>query len=313
MQRSSPHTRVDFHARPLEPVRLLALALQTVRPKQWLKNGLIFFGLVYSLQLTNASLALQAVAAFAAFCCISGAGYILNDIRDLELDRNHPVKRFRPIVARQLSVRSALVLAILLFAAGFGLAAAVGLLFVAMCAAYMLLATSYSLWLKHVVLIDSFAVAAGFVLRAAAGAVAVEVPISPWLYVCTALGSLVIVFGKRRSELVELEHTAGSHRPSLEQYTVEFLDYLVAITATASVMAYSLYTFSAENVPANHLMMATIPVVLYGVFRYLFLLRVKNVTSAPEELLLKDRSLAAAVVLVLAMSAAILYLSPRAA
>jgi 4-hydroxybenzoate polyprenyltransferase len=161
-----------------------------------------------------------------------------------------------------------------------------------------------------VVLLDVFAISAGFVVRIVAGAIAVSVPVSPWLYVCTILGSLLIAFGKRRSEIVELDQAAEAHRPALEHYTVTFLDHLIVITATASVMAYSLYTFSAENVPRNHAMMATIPLVLYGVFRYLYLTMVKGLGGSPEELLLSDRSLAISVFLFLFVSAGILYLAP---
>jgi 4-hydroxybenzoate polyprenyltransferase len=164
---------------------------------------------------------------------------------------------------------------------------------------------TYSLWWKNVVLIDAFSIAAGFVLRAIAGAVVIDVPISPWLYFCTLLGSLVIALGKRRSEMQDARPAA--HRPALESYTVAFLDQLILVTATASVMAYSLYTFFAENVPRNHLNMLTIPVVLYGVFRYLYLVQVRGKGGSPEDLLLNDRSLAASVVVFLVMTTAILY------
>lgn len=285
--------------------------IRELRPKQWLKNSLLFLGVLYALQFTNIPLLIHAFIGFAAFCCISSAGYVFNDLRDLDLDRMHPTKRFRPIAAGQLSTHAAYALASLLFLAGLGLAATLGPAFLAITAAYIFVTSSYSVWWKHVVLIDAFAISAGFVLRAVAGTVAVNVPMSPWLYVCTVLGSLVISFGKRRAEMAEMEQTAETHRPALEEYTVQFLDLLIVVTATASVMAYSLYTFSAENVPRNHMMMITIPVVLYGVFRYLFLVHVRGLGGSPEELLLRDRSLAAAVVLFLILSAGILYFSPR--
>lgn len=285
--------------------------VRELRPHQWLKNGLVFFALIYALHLTNIPLLLQSIVAFVAFCCIASAGYVFNDLRDLDYDRLHPIKRLRPIASGRLSPATASVVAAVLFVGGFGLAATLGVTFVAVCAAYVALTVSYSLWLKHLVVIDVFVVSAGFVLRIVAGAVAIGVPISPWLYVCTALGSLVIALGKRRSEITGLGDTPGSYRPTLEHYTEEFLDLLIVITATGSVMAYSLYTFSAENVPRNHLMMVTIPVVLYGVFRYLYLVQVRGLGGSPEELLLKDRSLGAAVALFLALSAGILYLSPR--
>jgi 4-hydroxybenzoate polyprenyltransferase len=292
----------------------LAMSLvRELRPQQWLKNGLVFFALLYALYVTNIPLLLQSVVAFVAFCCISSSGYVFNDLRDLEYDRLHPTKRFRPLASGQVSKQTACVVAAVLFIGGFGLAATLGIPFLAVCAGYVALTFTYSLWLKHLVIIDVFVVSGGFVLRIVAGAVAIGVPISPWLYVCTALGALVIALGKRRSEIAGLGESPESHRPSLEHYTADFLDLLIVITATGSVMAYSLYTFSAENVPRNHLMMITIPLVLFGVFRYLFLVQVRGLGGSPEELLLKDRSLAAAVALFLALSAGILYVSPRGA
>jgi 4-hydroxybenzoate polyprenyltransferase len=281
--------------------------LKELRPKQWLKNGLVFFGLVYALHLGNLPLVVRACIAFAAFCCISSAGYVFNDLKDVELDRRHPTKRFRPIAASEIPQGLAWALAVGLFAAGFGLAFSLGIPFAVCCLVYVAITLSYSQWLKHHVLLDVFCVSAGFVVRTVAGAVAVAVPISPWLYMCTILGSLIIALGKRRAEIIGMEDEAESHRPALEHYTVGFLDNLIMITATASIMAYSLYTFSAENVPRNHVMMITIPIVLYGVFRYIFLLTVKGSGGAPEDLLLSDRSLAVAVVLFLVVSAGILY------
>lgn len=293
------------------PIGLSHAVVRELRPKQWLKNGLVFFGLIYAVEFTNIPLLVKALTAFAAFCCIASAGYVFNDLRDIELDRRHPTKRLRPIAAGLISPAFAGGLALALFSAGILLAANLGWPFVAICMGYVLLTASYSVWLKHLVILDVFAVSAGFVIRAVAGALAVDVPISPWLYVCTVLGSLVIALAKRRSELISLDEDAEAHRPALEHYTTEFLDQLVVIAATASVMAYSLYTFSAENVPKNHVMMITIPIVLYGVFRYLFLVKVRGLGGSPEELLLSDRSLALSVVLFVLMGAAILYVSPR--
>jgi len=305
LQPPSPSSYALIPERSLRGGELVLAVILELRPKQWLKNGLIFFGLVYSLQLFNASLATRTLLAFVAFCAISSAGYVFNDLRDADLDRRHPTKRLRPIAAGQLSSRTAIALAGALLAAGSVLATSIGLAFAGVCAAYIGVTLSYSLWWKNVVLIDIFCIASGFVLRAIAGAVVIDVPISPWLYFCTLLGSLVIALGKRRSEMQDA--TAESFRPALEHYTTGFLDQLILLTATASVIAYSLYTFFAENAPRNHLMMLTIPVVLYGVFRYLFLVQVRGQGGSPEDLLLADRSLAASVVVFLAMSTAILY------
>ncbi len=312
MSRISDRMLADAPARSVSSSFSVRAVVRELRPKQWLKNGLIFLALVYALQIGNIPLLVQALLAFGAFCAISSAGYLVNDLRDAELDRRHPTKRFRPIASGQVSPRLGVVLAVLLALGGFALAARVGPAFLAVCLAYVAITVSYSLWWKHMVLLDVFAISAGFVIRVIAGAVAVDVPVSPWLYVCTILGSLLIAFGKRRSEIVEMDEDAEAHRPALEHYTVSFLDHLIVITATASVMAYSLYTFSAENVPKNHVMMTTIPLVLYGVFRYLYLTMVKGLGGSPEELLLSDRSLAISVVLFLFASAGILYLAlPR--
>ena len=309
MRLETPASSVaDLALSPTRVRRPLPRAIvKELRPKQWLKNGLVFFGLVYALHLTNMPLVLRACIAFAAFCCISSAGYVFNDLKDAELDRRHPTKRFRPIAAGEIPQTLAWTLAVGLFIAGFGLAFALGSLFVLCCLVYVTITLTYSQWLKHQVLLDVFCVSAGFVVRTVAGAVAVAVPISPWLYFCTVLGSLVIALGKRRAEILGMEDEAEFHRPALEHYTIGFLDTLMNITAGASVMAYSLYTFSAENVPRNHVMMITIPIVLYGIFRYLFLVEVKSDGGSPEELLLSDRSLGVAVVLFLVMSAGILY------
>jgi 4-hydroxybenzoate polyprenyltransferase len=175
----------------------------------------------------------------------------------------------------------------------------------------MLLTLTYSLWLKHLVLIDVFGISAGFVLRAVGGAVVIGVPVSPWLYVCTVLVSLFLGFGKRRNELELMEDGAAGHRKNLEQYSVELLDQLILIVASVTIMAYSLYTFSAENLPRDHSMMSTIPLVLYGMFRYLYLVRVQRKGGAPEDLLLTDPGLLGTAVAWVALSVVILYVIPH--
>jgi 4-hydroxybenzoate polyprenyltransferase len=312
VQQTPVRERADLVERPLALTRIPLAAVLAMRPKQWLKNGLIFFGLVYALHLGDLPLVARALTAFVAFCCLSSAGYIFNDLRDYHLDRLHPTKSLRPIASGALTPGLAKLLGGSLFLVGMGLSVALGPTFLAVALGYVALTLSYSLWWKHMVLLDVFSLSGGFVLRAVAGAVAVTVPISPWLYVCTILGSLLISLGKRRSELIEMEGRAD-HRPALEQYTVEFIDRLIVIAATSSLMAYSLYTFSADNVPRNHLMMVTIPIVFYGVFRYLFLLQAGTVGGRPEDILLSDKNLAAAVLLFLIVSAGVLYLGPRIA
>lgn len=280
-----------------------------MRPKQWLKNGLVFLGLIYSLHLGDPTSLTRALVAFASFCCLSSAGYIFNDFRDIEADRLHPTKRLRPLASGRLPGPWAAGAGIALVALGAAQAVALGLGFTAACAAYIAVTATYSIWWKHIVLVDLFAIAAGFVIRVIAGSIAAQVGVSPWLYVCTVLGSLLIAMGKRRSEVFAMPELAQALRPALEHYTIEFLDRLIVLVSAAAVMAYSLYTFSAENVPKNHAMMLTIPVVLYGVFRYLYLVQMRGIGESPEDLLLGDRSLTIAVALFLGMSAGVLYLA----
>jgi 4-hydroxybenzoate polyprenyltransferase len=283
--------------------------LMALRPRQWTKNGLIFIALAFTLNLHQLPLLARTVAAFAIFCALSSAGYLLNDVSDVEADRQHPTKRRRPIAAGFVPVPLALGLGVALAMGGvlaaFALHPQLG--FVA--AAYLALTAVYTLWLKHLVLVDVFGVAAGFVLRAAAGAVAIDVPISPWLYIATLLGALLIALGKRRAELQALGGGAAGHRRNLEAYSVELIDQLLIVIGSSAMMTYALYTFSAENLPRNHSMMLTIPVVLYGLFRYLFLVHNGGATGAPEELLFKDRPLLAAIVVWAVVAISALYLS----
>jgi len=298
--------RPRARAAPLPSARALLVAM---RPRQWTKNGLVFIALAFTLNLQETSLLLRTVVAFFCFCALSSAGYLLNDVVDVEADRAHPTKRLRPIAAGQVPVPLALGLGIALVAAGLGAAFLIGLLFGVLALAYALLTAVYSTTLKHVVLLDIFGLAGGFVLRAAAGAVAIDVPISPWLYIATLLGALLIALGKRRTELETLGvEAAVGHRRNLESYSLEFIDQLILVISSAALMTYALYTFSAENLPKSHSMMLTIPVVLYGLFRYLFLIRQGDVGAAPEELLFRDRPLMVAVVLWALLAVTMLYL-----
>jgi|SRR5690606_27534276 len=285
-----------------------ALALvQAMRPKQWTKNLIVFAALIFDLQLDNPGRVLVAVAAFLTFCLASGSVYLINDLLDREADRRHPTKRHRPIASGRLPER----VAVLAAAASIVAAPALGLLirpgFGLILAVYIASMLAYSLWIKHVVILDVFAIAAGFVLRAAGGAVALDVPISPWLYVCTVLLALFLGFGKRRNEIKVLEDAAGQHRRNLEEYSVGLLDQLIMLTAAATIMSYSLYSFTAPTLPDNHAMMLTIPFVLYGIFRYLLLVYVREEGGAPEQLLLTDRPLMVSVLLWAAAVVAVLY------
>jgi 4-hydroxybenzoate polyprenyltransferase len=289
---------------PPPPSLLVAL-----RPRQWTKNGLLFIALAFTLNLQQPGLVLRTLAAFACFCALSSAGYLLNDVVDVEADRAHPTKRLRPIAAGQVPVSLALGLGIGLVVVGLGGAFLLGLLFGLLALTYTLLTAVYSTTLKHIVLLDIFGLAGGFVVRAAAGAVAIDVPISPWLYIATLLGALLIALGKRRTELETLGvEAAVGHRRNLESYSLEFIDQLIVVISSAALMTYALYTFSAENLPRNHSMMVTIPVVLYGLFRYLFLVRQGDVGASPEDLLFRDRPLLIAVALWALLSVTMLYL-----
>ena len=290
----------------------LAGLLQSMRPRQWPKNGVVLVGLVFARELGRPDLVLRAVAAAVLFCLLSGAVYLINDLLDVPKDRLHPVKRSRPLAAGRLSPVVAWVAAGCAIVGGLLAAYALSPAFCGVAAGYLGLQALYVAALKHVVILDVLALAGGFVLRAVAGAVVVSVPISPWLYVCTMLLALFLALGKRRQELILLDAGAGGHRPALEQYTIGLLDHLIQVVTTSLLLAYMLYTFSAENLPKNHAMMFTVPFVLYGIFRYLYLVHVRGEGGSPEEVLLRDRPLALCVLLWGAAAVLILYLFPRA-
>lgn len=271
---------------------MVSAILKTMRPKQWVKNIVIFAALIFDRQLTESSSLLPTLAGFFLFCFITGAVYIINDLADLEADRKHPKKRFRPLAAGVLPVRVAQAAAIILLLLAFPLAYWLSREFAAVAAVYFLLNLAYSKWLKHIPLIDVLSIAAGFVLRVIAGVVLIEVErFSPWLYVVTTLGALYLGFGKRRAELALLAGDANAHRRVLNGYTLPFLDQLITIVSSTTIIAYSLYTFSAPNLPPNHTMMLTIPFVIYGIFRYLYLVQVEHKGGAPEDLAFTDHPL----------------------
>jgi 4-hydroxybenzoate polyprenyltransferase len=249
----------------------------------------VFAALVFVGELTNLNLFARTIAAFILFCAMSSAVYFINDLADIEKDRRHPRKRLRPLASGQLAPMTATAAAVVLVAVTLPLAFILNLGFGLIALAYFGLNLAYSFYLKNLVIIDVMSVAAGFVLRAVAGAEVIQVPISPWLYVCTTLLALFISFSKRRHELLLLEGSANQHRQILDDYTIHLLDEFNAVVASTTIIAYSLYTFSAPNLPTNHNMMLTIPFVLYGIFRYMYLIHRKNEGGSPEEVLLKDR------------------------
>jgi 4-hydroxybenzoate polyprenyltransferase len=278
---------------------LIAL-VQAMRPLQWVKNGVIFAPLVFDRQLglNNLPPMLRTLAGFVVFCLLSGVVYILNDIADIEADRSHPKKRNRPIASGRLSVPVALISSVLILAIILPLSYWLSPAFAAVALGYFLLNLAYSKWIKHIAILDVFAIALGFVLRVAAGVTLIHVArFSPWLYVVTTLASLYIGFGKRRAELGMLAEQANAHRKVLGGYTLAMLDQYITIVSATTIVAYSLYTFSAPNLPDNHIMMLTIPFVLYGIFRYQYLVETQGVGGAPEEILFKDRPLQITVLL----------------
>jgi 4-hydroxybenzoate polyprenyltransferase len=253
------------------------------------KNLFVFAGLVFAQKLFT-PLALVALAAFAVFCALSGAVYLVNDVADRDKDRLHPTKRDRPIASGRLSVAAAVPAAALLVILALGASLRISWPFAAVAAAYAGLLILYSLWLKHLVIVDVLVVAAGFVLRAVGGAVAIDVEISGWLLICTILIALFLALGKRRHEYLALGAGAATHRPILAEYSAELLDQMIAVVTASTVTAYALYTMSPETVAKFHtqLLPATLPFVLYGIFRYLYLLYRRQLGGNPSELFLND-------------------------
>ena len=298
-------------ARRLAGSELTAL-LVSLRPRQWVKNLFVFGGLVFGQQLFNLPAVATAVAAFAVFCGLSGAIYLLNDVADRERDRLHPDKRSRPIASGRLSVGAALVAAAALIVVGLAVAAWLSPPFALAAVAYVVLLSAYSAWLKHVVIVDVLVVAIGFVLRAAAGALAIGVAISGWLLICTVLLALFLALGKRRHEVLTLEEGAVRHRPILAEYSPGLLDQMIAVVTASTVTAYALYTMSPETVAKFHtsLLPATLPFVLYGVFRYLYLLYHCQLGGNPSEIVARDRALLLNTFLWLAVTLAIIYGPP---
>lgn len=282
--------------------------LKTMRPKQWAKNVFVFAGLFFDGKLLNLKSVALSVAAFAVFCCVSSAIYLVNDLADIEQDRLHPKKRFRPLAAGTLKQSTARIAAVVLLVVALAGSLAISTTFAIVVALYAVIMLLYSLRLKHVVIIDVLIVAAGFVLRVWGGAVVVQVArFSPWLYVCTTLLALFIAVSKRRNELITLGEDAGDHRAVLNGYTLDYIDTLTSIIISTTLAAYSFYTFSAPNLPDNHAMMLTIPFVLYGLMRYMYLVYVKEMGGAPEEIALSDRPLIICIILWMLTAGIVIY------
>ena len=300
--------------------------IQSMRPRQWTKNLALFVGLVFAQQLFNLISFERAFVAFVVFCLASSSIYIFNDLLDLERDRQHPTKSNRPLASGKLPVSWAIAFIGILMLGCVGLTlfifsipiqqtdifASLGganVLFALSVVSYILLMALYSVRLKHIVLLDVFIIASGFVLRILAGAVVIPVMISPWLYLVTILLSLFLALSKRRHELVLLQGEASNHRQILKEYSLPLLDQLITIVIAATIMAYSLYTFQGPT--GNHRLMITIPVVLYGLFRYLYLMHMRMEGGSPEEVLLRDRHMLGTVVLCTVLIIVVLYALPK--
>ena len=266
----------------------LRAAIKTARPHEWVKNVLVFAGLLFSGQVDDAWAVGQALLTFAAFCAISSAGYFINDLNDVELDRAHPKKRFRPIAAGQLSIGSAWVISALLALGALAVAfAAVNWKVGLMVAGYGVIQVAYSFGLKQVVIIDVMTLATLFVLRVMAGAEAVETNASEWLILCTGMLALFLGFTKRRQEAVSELHEGTSSRPVLEHYSLPFLDQMVAMVTTGTVISYAIYTVYSPLVGSR--MMLTLPPVVYGIFRYLYLIYDRSDDRSTAAIVAEDR------------------------
>lgn len=288
--------------------------LKTLRPKQWTKNGFIFVALIFDVKLFQPEPLIKTIFGFILLCFVSGTVYLINDLVDIEKDRQHPTKKNRPIPSGQVPVNVAIITAILLPALCLPLSFWLDFYFGVILTGYLLLQIAYSLVLKDIVIVDVLTLAAGFVLRVAGGVVLVQAErFSPWLYMFTVLLALFLVIGKRREELALLKDQASNTRAILNEYNLPFLDEMIAVVTAGIVMTYAFYTFFAPNLPANHLMMLTIPFVIYGIFRYLYVIHVQGNGGAPDEVLLTDRPLQISIALFFLTAIAILYLSPAPA
>jgi 4-hydroxybenzoate polyprenyltransferase len=300
--------------------------LRLMRPQQWVKNLLVYLALIFARRGADLPAVGRVTLAFGAFCLAASAVYILNDLMDRERDQNHPRKRLRPLASGMVTSAQAITLLVACLV-GAGILTALlaaripttgdpfarwggsPALFVLCLGGYVALNVLYSLWLKHVVLLDIFLIAAGYVLRPMAGAFAIPAPISPWFYLCITFGALFLALGKRRAELLLLSDDAFSHRRNLREYTLPLLDQLITIVVTCALISYSLYTFQGDN--AGHDLMLTIPLVLFGIFRYLYLIYVKAAGDRPDELLWRDRQILVTIALWFALVLVLLYVAPR--
>lgn len=283
--------------------------IQILRPTQWAKNTVLFAALIFSRRLFVIADLLLVLAAFACFCCLASGAYVMNDIRDRERDQQHPLKCKRPLPAGRIGPKTAALLAGALMAAGLAGAALLEPAFGGLALLYLGLQFAYTFILKDVVILDVMAIAAGFVIRAIAGGVVIAVPVSQWLIICTFLLALFLGFSKRRHELVILEDRAINHREILREYSPYFLDQMIAVVTASTVVAYAIYTASPEvqEKLGTEKLYLTLPFVLFGIFRYLYLVHQKEEGGNPTWLLLNDRPLQVGVILWLLTATVLLY------
>lgn len=285
-------TNTESAAAPLK--QLPMLLFRQLRPKQWTKNLLIFAAPLFSFETVNPGSLVETLIGFFLLSFVSGCVYIVNDYADREADRNHPVKKYRPMASGALPPKLAVVFGILLLIASLAVSYLLNPLFTALLLLYFAMNVAYSFRLKHVVIIDIMIIAAGFVLRAIAGGLVIHVPFTPWFLLCTMLLSLFLAIGKRRHELHLLQNDKGSHRKVLDQYSFDLLDQMSSIVTTATIISYSLFTFTSGR--TVHLMW-TIPLVIYGMFRYLYLIHIEKKGGAPDRVLLEDSHILVTVIL----------------
>ena len=280
----------------------------SMRPKQWYKNLILFVGIVFSRILFDFSMWFNVISAFIIFCMLSGGDYVINDILDAERDKMHPTKRKRPIASGGLKKSHAILFASLLIILALSWSYLINSLFFIVSVMFFFLHNAYTLFLKHIILVDVLTISTNFVIRAIAGCLAISVLISPWLIICAFLLALFLALGKRRHELILLGEEAKGHRKILEEYSTEMLDQMICITSGALIISYSLYTFLADN----SYMMLTIPFAIYGLFRYLFLVHAKNF-GGETEMIFKDKGMLLSMILWAVLVVVILYGVPDVA
>lgn len=293
-------------AAPARPLPLAALA--ALRPKQWTKNFLLFAALIFSSHFTNAAALLDASLAFVSFCLLSSTGYVYNDLHDVEADRKHPKKRLRPLASGEISARGAWVLMAGCVGTALAIAWTVNQWFTVVALLYFVTTLSYSMIFKHYVILDVMFLAACYIWRAVAGAVGIAVPISPWLLLCTAFFALFLGFNKRRGEIMLLESKNAGTRKSLAHYSPAMLQEFQAITTSGTITSYALYTVLGSPTPW---LLLTLPYVLYGIFRYIYLMDQKGEGAAPDETLLRDRPIQLTCVFFLITAVAVLIAVPK--